>query len=249
MFKLNGGKNAASAAAKAVRQNVTFFAAFLAVETILIFSSHGCGGQQATLSEQEKKAASKSALQIDTSKSVHRTIGLEKSVLLGSIAIRLDSLTGSPPDSCQANLTLFDSTAAIQTAFQILLPEKITYLDAQGNSYEIHVLTVQEGNAVEAFAAIDSSQAKHQKRAVASQNYPNPFNPATTITYDLPEQSHVKISVFNLLGAEVAVLVDAQQPPGAHTAVFDGSKFPNGAYFYKILYKNFGAVKKMLLLK
>jgi hypothetical protein len=168
-------------------------------------------------------------------------------VRLGAIAIRLDSLSGTPPDSCQAKLTIFDSTSSVQAAFQLLLPDRIIF-DAQGKSYEIH-LQIEKQDTVEAYVAIDSSRAKSPKCAVTFQNYPNPFNPVTTITYDLPEQSHVRISVFNLLGSEIAVLVDGQQPPGTHHVEFDGTMFPNSVYFYEVRAGNFIGLKKMLLLK
>ncbi len=84
---------------------------------------------------------------------------------------------------------------------------------------------------------------------VLEQNYPNPFNPATIISYKLPSDSKVKIAVFNLLGREVAVLVNAWQTAGSYQIRFDARNLPNGVYFYKILARDFTATRKMLLLK
>jgi hypothetical protein len=84
---------------------------------------------------------------------------------------------------------------------------------------------------------------------VLQQNYPNPFNPTTMISYNLPSESRVKLSVFNLLGKEVAVLVNAWQTAGNYAVRFDGSNLPNGVYFYKIQARNFTEIRKMLLLK
>ena len=67
-----------------------------------------------------------------------------------------------------------------------------------------------------------------------SQNYPNPFNPATTIRYDLPEHSDVRMEVFNMLGQRVALLVDGQLQPGSHTAVFDASNLSSGTYLLQL---------------
>jgi len=81
------------------------------------------------------------------------------------------------------------------------------------------------------------------------QNYPNPFNPVTTIAYDLPVDEKVNISVFNILGQEVAVLVNEVQEAGYKTISFDASALPSGVYTYKIIAGAFTGVKKMLLVR
>ncbi|NQV36399.1 MAG: T9SS type A sorting domain-containing protein, partial [Candidatus Marinimicrobia bacterium] len=81
------------------------------------------------------------------------------------------------------------------------------------------------------------------------QNYPNPFNPVTNIRYDLPEQTHVKLSVFDLLGREVVVLVNKVQIPGAKEVQFDASALASGMYFYQLYYNNSSITKKMVVLK
>lgn len=86
------------------------------------------------------------------------------------------------------------------------------------------------------------------------QNYPNPFNPSTTIAYDLPKASNVKLKIFNLLGQNVATLVDEVQNAGYKKIVWDASKLPSGVYFYTISIsedkgKSFYNVQKMILLK
>jgi hypothetical protein len=82
-----------------------------------------------------------------------------------------------------------------------------------------------------------------------NQNYPNPFNPSTTITYALPKQSQVTLKVFNLLGQEVATLVNAEQPTGTHVVVFDASRLASGVYFYRLEAGTFTQVHKMMLMK
>jgi len=86
------------------------------------------------------------------------------------------------------------------------------------------------------------------------QNYPNPFNPQTTIRYDLPVQSDVRLTLFDVLGRTVRTLVDAKQPAGAHTAVWDGRddrgrQLASGVYVYRITAGTFKKSAKMLLLK
>jgi len=81
------------------------------------------------------------------------------------------------------------------------------------------------------------------------QNYPNPFNPVTNIRYQLPSAHHVTLTVYNMLGQVVAVLVDGVQEPGYHIASVDGGSWPSGVYNYKLTTGTFTDVKKMVLLK
>jgi hypothetical protein len=81
------------------------------------------------------------------------------------------------------------------------------------------------------------------------QNYPNPFNPSTTINYQLPTQSHVTLKVFDMIGREVAILVNGMQDAGNNSVRFDASNLPSGIYFYKIKAGNFIGTKKLLLLR
>jgi len=82
-----------------------------------------------------------------------------------------------------------------------------------------------------------------------SQNYPNPFNPGTTIKYELPRSSVVKLSVFDMLGREVAVLVNERKNAGLHEVRFNASGLATGAYFYRLQADGFVQSKKLLVLK
>jgi hypothetical protein len=80
-------------------------------------------------------------------------------------------------------------------------------------------------------------------------NWPNPFNASTMITYDLKENGIVLLRVFDVLGREVAVLVNGNQNAGRHTAIFDGSSLSSGIYFYRLDAGDFTDTKKMVLMK
>jgi hypothetical protein len=87
-----------------------------------------------------------------------------------------------------------------------------------------------------------------------SQNYPNPFNPSTVIDYALPTASQVELTVFNVLGQRVAVLVNGPQSAGSHTAFWDGRNdagtlVASGVYLYRLSAEAFTQTRKMLLLK
>lgn len=81
------------------------------------------------------------------------------------------------------------------------------------------------------------------------QNYPNPFNPSTFINYFLPEPGIVRLSVFDVMGSEVATLVNEFRSAGTHRVRFNAGDLPSGVYIYRLETKGFSASKKLLLIK
>ena len=81
------------------------------------------------------------------------------------------------------------------------------------------------------------------------QNYPNPFNPSTTIVFNLPKASDVRLVIFNVLGQEVGTLVDDKLAAGKYDIKFEASNLAAGLYFYRIKAGDFVETKKMLLVK
>lgn len=81
------------------------------------------------------------------------------------------------------------------------------------------------------------------------QNYPNPFNPGTTIKYEIEKNSNVKITLYDISGREMAVLVNEKQRAGKYTILFDGKNLASGVYFYKIVAGDFTAMRKMVHVK
>ncbi len=81
------------------------------------------------------------------------------------------------------------------------------------------------------------------------QNYPNPFNPTTAIRYQLPVASDVRLVVYDLLGRELAVLVNERKMPGSYEVEFDASSLASGMYLYRLQSGNYIETKKMLILK
>jgi hypothetical protein len=81
------------------------------------------------------------------------------------------------------------------------------------------------------------------------QNYPNPFNPTTKISYEVPELSFVSLKVFDVLGNEVAALVENEKPLGSYEVEFDAAELTSGIYLYKLIAGNYIETKKMILLK
>jgi hypothetical protein len=81
------------------------------------------------------------------------------------------------------------------------------------------------------------------------QNYPNPFNPQTTIRYSVPEDGHVRLAIYSVLGQQVKVLVDGVVAAGYRSVSFDASGFSSGVYFYRMEARRYSQVRKLLVMK
>lgn len=146
--------------------------------------------------------------------------------------------------------TVADTTFKVATALQY---NKIYYwrtkaLNSLGQSSwsELWGFRTTTGSAVD--------DSKEMVKAYSlEQNYPNPFNPSTRISYSLAENGHVKLSIYNILGKEVAVLVDRVQSAGTHSVLFNldknGEALTSGIYFYTIKSGSFVSTKKMMIIK
>ena len=84
---------------------------------------------------------------------------------------------------------------------------------------------------------------------ILEQNYPNPFNPSTIIKYSIAEDGFVKLSVYNLLGEEVAKLVNESKKAGRYEVTFNAAEYSSGVYLYRLETTNYSSIKKMVLVK
>lgn len=111
----------------------------------------------------------------------------------------------------------------------------------QGNNQRTGVQNVQ-GSGSGGSAVTPTSYALYP-------NYPNPFNPTTTITYDIPKQSNVEITLYDVLGQRIRTILDAPKGPGEYTAHLNAEGLASGVYFYRLKAGNYVAVRKMMVLK
>ena len=81
------------------------------------------------------------------------------------------------------------------------------------------------------------------------QNYPNPFNPGTNIRYQIINNSYITLKIFDILGKEIAALVNEKQNAGIYNIEWDAENYSSGIYFYKLTADGFTDIKKMVLLK
>jgi hypothetical protein len=123
--------------------------------------------------------------------------------------------------------------------------------------YDFIELRIKE-KAKAAGITLDDQQTQEQRliptETLVLQNYPNPFNPSTVISYQLPVAGRVSLKVYDILGREVAALVEGEKQPGYYTATFDGSKLSSGIYITRFVAqpqegKQIVQVKKMLMIK
>ncbi len=87
------------------------------------------------------------------------------------------------------------------------------------------------------------------KRFVLNENYPNPFNPTTTLSFAIPVDSEVFLSVYNLQGREFTTLIDANMEAGYHSIVWDANSYASGVYFVKMVAGEFVNTQKLMLVK
>jgi hypothetical protein len=118
----------------------------------------------------------------------------------------------------------------------------------------LHGMTYDEMIAIGPAAYVDPQDDEDDTPelptvAALNQNYPNPFNPVTTIRYELPEPSHVTLTVFNTLGQQVAKLIDGDIEAGFHDVQFDAGALATGAYFYRLQAGGFVETKRLMVLK
>ncbi|MFA5404095.1 MAG: T9SS type A sorting domain-containing protein [Ignavibacteria bacterium] len=119
------------------------------------------------------------------------------------------------------------------------------FLFSGQDAYVVHC-----GIDVTPFTGVESNQnSRVPKEFNLNQNYPNPFNPETVISFDLPKSGFVSLKVYNILGEEVATLLNETKTAGSYNVNFDGSSFSSGMYYYTLESNGFASTKKMLLVK
>jgi hypothetical protein len=113
----------------------------------------------------------------------------------------------------------------------------------QGNAYDIGAYEYTDIVSVDDF--VQSIPLQYE----LYQNYPNPFNPSTVIRYSIPNISFVNLTVYDVLGKEITVLVNGEKQPGYHEVTFDATSLPSGIYFYRLNTGSSVITKRLMLVK
>jgi hypothetical protein len=104
--------------------------------------------------------------------------------------------------------------------------------------------------SIDGVTAVAPQPINLPRQFVLRQNYPNPFNPSTTIEFDLPHSSLVTLKVYNILGQEVATLINGSEgPAGLNSVKFNAGNLAGGVYLYHLQMNEFGQTKKLILIK
>lgn len=116
-------------------------------------------------------------------------------------------------------------------------------------SFGNYKLQPQSFDDIGAVTNVDTEVAELPDAFTLHQNYPNPFNPSTSIRFDIANTAHVSVTVYDVLGREVATLVNGQMNAGSHTVSFDASELTSGVYMYRLVSGAVTQTRTMLLMK
>jgi hypothetical protein len=144
----------------------------------------------------------------------------------------------------------FHTIGYVNGAGTTTLPQQYSYLDATVNTgtYSYRLKNVDYDGRYYFSDAVEVD-VKGPLTFALEQNYPNPFNPTTNIKFSVPETGNIKLAVYNIVGEQVAVLVDGFTEAGFYNVTFDAASLPSGIYLYKLQSANSVETKKMMLLK
>jgi hypothetical protein len=127
----------------------------------------------------------------------------------------------------------------------------------QSLSYQNRILVATSGTSNggvwiyvdSTISGITNSNTASPDKFLLFQNYPNPFNPGTNIRYQIINNSYITLKIFDILGKEIAALVNEKQNAGIYNIEWDAENYSSGIYFYKLTADGFTDIKKMVLLK
>jgi len=162
----------------------------------------------------------------------------------------ISSLTWSIENNIHIQYTVKEDTLVITAPTDWLGTETIIIIvsDGEFDDTTTLVVNVEPGEVSSEQTAVKAGQII-PKTFSLNQNFPNPFNPKTTITYSLPEQTHVKLEIYNMQGQLMTILENGTRSAGVHTAQWDASHVPTGIYLYKISTPQFTSMRKCMLVK
>jgi len=190
-------------------------------------------------------------------------------LMTGSTFFKLGNFAEDQPDSLRYNAATYTSfDTAVDSAgtprSMIIMGLGSVTIAAGDSSAPIYFAMAYDTDSTVMVTNIKSLEARYKQRILTgvkrtedviptqfslSQNYPNPFNPTTTIEYSVAKSVTVELKMYDLLGRELATLVQGQQNPGTYTVQFDATHLSSGIYFYTMRAGDFVSTKSLVLMK
>jgi hypothetical protein len=170
----------------------------------------------------------------------------------------------TPPSSGNIYLVFPNPTKILTGSPDSLLLNIITTINVTPGIYTVNVTGTEVGGprthtrsftlVVTNVTGISNNNQNIPDKFALYQNYPNPFNPETKIKFDIPsnvrrETSDIKLIIYDILGKEIATLVNESLQPGTYEVTFDASNLSSGMYFYRLTASEYTNTKKLILLK
>ena len=164
--------------------------------------------------------------------------------LLDTLAMHLQPYGSTDINDIDSSWTLNEAAAY----YNYVMVEEDRSMGIHNPKFTVELMYLSIGK-VGGVVGVENTNSDLPTDFALSQNYPNPFNPSTTIKYSVPEQSNVKIVIYDAIGNQVEVLFDGESPAGNYTLEWNAGQYASGVYFYRMQADKFTQVKKMLLVK
>ena len=150
----------------------------------------------------------------------------------------------------QASALNWQKAGEVSAAGTSVSPKEYSFSDKGLKAGKLdYRLKMIDKNGSYKYSSVVNTEVSAPKNFELSQNYPNPFNPTTNISYQIPKAGFVSIKVYNIIGKEIATLVNQEEPAGEYKVQFDTHNIASGTYFYKLTSGDVSLYKKMMVIK
>ena len=149
------------------------------------------------------------------------------------------------------NKLIFEKIGFIAAHGKINSKNSYSFIDKSpglDQNYKYRLIQINSDNSFSILNTI-KVEASQPEKYFLSQNYPNPFNPSTKIEFGISTKDHVILKIYDVLGKEVAVLINEEKSAGNYSVTFEPKDLPSGIYFYELQSGNFNQIKKMVLIR
>jgi len=187
-----------------------------------------------------------------TSDRLNATLTWKTSTEVNNLGFTVERRLLAAADSSQPGQSAWTMDGFVHGAGTSTSPKSYSFVERNlvPGRYSFRLAQIAGDSSLAYSQAITLDVGLAPRKLELAQNYPNPFNPSTTIEFTLPEDGRVKVRVFDILGREVAILVDDERKAGVYQQIqFNASRISSGVYFSTLEFKDKRMVKKMILIK